>query len=128
VRQLVIGIVLATDMAVHFDLLERFTKAAAAAAAAGGAWPERPLLLQMVVHLADLSNPSRPFPLARRWAELVVAEFLAQGEREAAAGLPVSPMCDKALVCTPKAQLNFINIFLRVRGLAAAHGGSGGAC
>ncbi len=65
-------------MAVHFDLLERFSRESAAAAAPEATWQQRSVLLNMVVHLADLCNPSRPFPLARRWAELVVSEFLQQ--------------------------------------------------
>jgi hypothetical protein len=68
----------------------------------------------VLVHLADLANPARPFPLAAAWAERVVAEFLQQGEREAEHGLPVSAMCDPARVTLPRAQLDFIRLFAQV--------------
>jgi ferredoxin-NADP reductase len=69
--------VLATDMAFHFDLLEKFNVEMANKQSIAD-WQDRNLVLQMILHLADLANPSRPFNLARRWAELVVAEFLQQ--------------------------------------------------
>lgn len=112
VRQIIIGCVLTTDMAVHFDLLERFDKAVANNPNTFE-WVDKLLVYQMIVHLADLANPSRPFELARKWAERVVTEFLEQGKQEAAVGLPVSPMCNPSLVCMPRAQLNFISIFLK---------------
>ena len=148
--------VLATDMAVHFDLLKRFT-AEVDAKPDLSEWTDRTLLFQMLLHLADIANPSRPFHLARGWAERVIEEFCdqvrprnaphyalrctprqaskrrpalqslgpcqfnlircpenAQGDREAASGLSVSPMCNRANMNMPKAQLGFINIFLKV--------------
>lgn len=112
IRQLVIAMVLSTDMAIHFELLERFGRAMTEQPVLSE-WKDRSLLFQMVVHLADLANPSRPFPIAKRWAELVVQEFMDQGDKESALGLPVSPMCNKEKKNMPKAQLGFISIFLR---------------
>mgnify|MGYP001807465762 CR=1 FL=1 len=37
-----------------------------------------------------------------------------QGDREAACGLPVSAMCNRVTMNMPRAQLGFINIFLKV--------------
>ena len=37
-----------------------------------------------------------------------------QGDKEAAIGLPVSPFCNRETMNMPKAQLGFINIFLKV--------------
>jgi hypothetical protein len=42
-----------------------------------------------------------------------------QGDREAAAGLPVSAMCNRQTMHMPRAQLGFINIFLKVRTMHA---------
>ncbi|GBF89886.1 hypothetical protein Rsub_02590 [Raphidocelis subcapitata] len=113
-RALIVAIVLSTDMAVHFDLLKQFN-AAVEACPDVREWParDRPLLLQMLVHLSDLANPSRPFPLASAWAERVVAEFMDQGDRERAAGLAVSPPCDRTRVCMPAAQLYFLKTFAK---------------
>jgi hypothetical protein len=139
-RQLIVGMVLSTDMAVHFDLLASFRAAreregaiaegGEGGAGAGAAMPSPPplpppppycwrdpahraLAFQMLVHLSDLANPSRPFPLALKWAERVVTEFLAQGEAELQSGVSVSAMCDVAKVSMPRAQLNFASVFLR---------------
>ncbi|GLC54408.1 hypothetical protein PLESTB_000860400 [Pleodorina starrii] len=104
IRKLMIETVLSTDMAVHFDLLNRFTSQVDAKPDLSE-WTDRTLLYQMLVHLADIANPSRPFHLARGWAE--------RGDREAAIGLPVSAMCNRAAINMPRAQLGFINIFLK---------------
>lgn len=69
--------VLSTDMAVHFDLLSRFTSQVDAKPDLSE-WTDRTLLYQMLVHLADIANPSRPFHLARGWAERVIEEFCDQ--------------------------------------------------
>jgi hypothetical protein len=70
----------------------------------------------MLVHLSDLANPARPFPLASAWAERVVDEFMGQGDREEGLGLAVSPPCDRTRVCMPAAQLYFLKTFARVGG------------
>lgn len=72
-----VDVVLTTDMAVHFDLLSRF-KEQIAAQPDISEWKDRTLLYQLLVHLADIANPSRPFHLARGWAERVIQEFCEQ--------------------------------------------------
>jgi len=111
-RKLMIDMVMATDMAIHFDLLKNFNSQLEAKPDMNE-WQERNLLYQMIVHLADIANPARPFHLARGWAERVIQEFCEQGEKEAAAGLAVSPFCNRATMNMPRAQLNFIEIFLK---------------
>lgn len=44
----------------------------------------------------------------RRWAEKVLAEFFAQGDKERAAGQPISPMCDRHTTSRGASQVNFI--------------------
>ncbi len=72
-----IDTVFATDMAIHFDLLKNFNEKIDAEPDVNK-WEDRNLLYQMVVHLADIGNPARPFPLARGWAERVIQEFCEQ--------------------------------------------------
>jgi hypothetical protein len=76
-RKLMIDAVLATDMAIHFDLLKNFNEQISKQPDISQ-WEDRSLLYQMVVHLADIANPARPFHLARNWAERVIVEFCAQ--------------------------------------------------
>ncbi len=72
-----VDMVLATDMAIHFDLLKRFA-AQSEEQPDLSAWTDQSLLFMMLLHLADIANPSRPFHLARGWAERVIQEFCEQ--------------------------------------------------
>eukprot|EP00877_Chromochloris_zofingiensis_P000698 jgi/Chrzof1/10629/Cz05g05230.t1 len=110
-RRWIVGMVLSTDMAVHYELLNKY-KAALSQEPDERAWKERDLMYQMVVHIADLINTARPFNLALKWGELVTTEFLQQGGKEAQLGLPVSRPCDHQLVSLPGAQLFVIDTFV----------------
>ena len=81
--------------------------AASASAAPFATAEERSLLFALLLHAADIGNPTRPPHVAAKWAERVQAEFFAQGDAEAAASLPVSPGMARG---APKAagQINFI--------------------
>lgn len=72
--------VLQTDMDGHFKLLEKFNAAWAALPdiQQWNSFEQRSLLFQMLLHLADMANPSRPWPLALNWAEWVITEFMQQ--------------------------------------------------
>eukprot|EP01047_Picozoa_sp_COSAG01_P039852 COSAG01_NODE_3316_length_6272_cov_4.305376_6_plen_199_part_00 len=49
---------------------------------------------------ADLSNLVRPFPIAKKWAHLILEEFCQQGDTERRLGLPVSPLCERSALGT----------------------------
>jgi hypothetical protein len=55
---------------------------AAAADARAGPWRRsadmRQLLMNAILHLADISNPCRPWALCKYWSDLVVEEFFLQ--------------------------------------------------
>jgi len=42
----------------------------------------------LFLHLADVSNSSKPFDICRAWAWRVLDEFFAQGDAEKELGLP----------------------------------------
>lgn len=48
-----------------------------------------------IVHMADISNPCRPFHVSKKWSDLVIEEFYSQGDREKDLGLDVSPNMDR---------------------------------
>ena len=79
-HSLIVGMVLHTDMAVHHDLLKTFTNDVTKAQPSPKLWDPKivSLILQMLLHLADLSNPGRPFALALKWAERIIIEFMHQ--------------------------------------------------
>merc|ERR1712217_245360 len=55
-------------------------------------------LLNLIVECADVSHPTRPLEIHKRWAVFITREFLQQGELEEARGVPISPLCAKTAI------------------------------
>lgn len=110
VRRTIVEIVLATDMACHSDLVKEFTALATVWGADLAKWEGecRLTALKFVLHACDLSNPARPQSISVQWADRILNEFWAQGDRERTLGLPVSPLCDKTTCNVPKCQKAFL--------------------
>eukprot|EP00696_Hemimastix_kukwesjijk_P011157 gnl/Hemi2/24008_TR8051_c0_g1_i1.p1 gnl/Hemi2/24008_TR8051_c0_g1~~gnl/Hemi2/24008_TR8051_c0_g1_i1.p1 ORF type:complete len:359 (+),score=111.59 gnl/Hemi2/24008_TR8051_c0_g1_i1:171-1247(+) len=93
-RKLVVGCVLATDLAVH-----RNTLAELKARSPDQAWAsveERGLLCKLIVKCADLNNELHPLEMRKVLAERVMEEFLTQGDLEKSLGLSPLPHLDRA--------------------------------
>merc|ERR1712217_986351 len=69
------------------------------------------LFLQLFLHLADVSNPLKPFEHGRTWAYRVLDEFFEQGDEEKQLGIPVGMLNDREKICRPASQFGFI-VFL----------------
>merc|ERR1712107_930162 len=67
--------------------------------------------LQLLLHIADVSNPMKTFELNVLWAERVVDEFFAQGDAEKKLGIPVGMLNDRDKINRPGAEHGFI-VFL----------------
>ncbi len=117
-RRMVIGSVLMTDMTQHFQLLEAFNRARSKQPDIN-LWDEKDILLQLILHTADISNPFRVPRLATLWGELVTQEFIQQGDKERALGMQVTPTCDKDIVVVSTSQLRFAKWFVKVCGWRA---------
>lgn len=72
-------------------------------------YTDRIQVLENLVHCADLSNPTKPLPLYKRWVSLLMEEFFQQGDKERAAGIDISPMCDRFNATIEKSQVGFID-------------------
>jgi cAMP-specific phosphodiesterase 4 len=70
------------------------------------------LFLELFLHLADVSNPLKPFKMCRLWAGRVLDEFFAQGDEEKALGIPVGMLNDRDVVNRPGSQFDFINFLV----------------
>jgi len=68
--------------------------------------------LQLFLHLADVSNPLKPFRISKAWAARVVAEFFEQGDEEKRLQLPVGMLNDRDKVTLPGSQHGFINFMV----------------
>ena len=89
VRKMIVSCILATDMSVHFQLVDEFSRKTSASNWSTTGFPEKTLLGKIVVHAADLSNPVRPFEIAKKWSLLIAEEFNKQVELERELGHPL---------------------------------------
>jgi calcium/calmodulin-dependent 3',5'-cyclic nucleotide phosphodiesterase/high affinity cAMP-specific and IBMX-insensitive 3',5'-cyclic phosphodiesterase 8 len=93
VRKAVVAAVLATDMAVHFQMAGEMAQKAPKSGAKLQYDEEgdKLFLCSIFLHAADLSNPYRRFDLTQAWARRVAEEFNNQISREKEMGLPYLP-------------------------------------
>lgn len=117
-RKAMIAMILATDMTVHFDYLDRFTKRFASPDAELAKKPfteeEQNFGLAMLLHCADISNPAKPKNTYFDWTDRVLAEFYYQGIKQSSHGLPIDPFfCDRANPAVAKAQTGFIGFVVK---------------
>ncbi|XP_047526636.1 cAMP-specific 3',5'-cyclic phosphodiesterase-like isoform X2 [Vanessa atalanta] len=114
-RKMVIDMVLSTDMSKHMSLLADLKTMVETKKVAGSGvllldnYTDRIQVLENLVHCADLSNPTKPLPLYKRWVALLMEEFFQQGDREREHGMDISPMCDRHNATIEKSQVGFID-------------------
>ncbi|XP_020511169.2 3',5'-cyclic-AMP phosphodiesterase 4C isoform X1 [Labrus bergylta] len=115
IRKMVIDMVLATDMSKHMNFLADMKtmvetkKVTSLGVLLLDNYSDRIQVLQNMVHCADLSNPTKPLELYRKWTDRIMVEFFTQGDRERDKGMEISPMCDKHNASIEKNQVGFID-------------------
>ena len=105
IRKQMISCVLGTDMSNHKHSLEFMNKSLTENKEIADEDKEK--YMNLIVHSADISNPTKTFDVYYKWAELVVQEFYQQGDKEKELGLKCS--CDRNKVSLYKSQLGFID-------------------
>ena len=71
------------------------------------------VVLNYIIHCADVSNTAKPFNICKKWTDLLMVEFFAQGDKEKKENLPVSFLCDREKTNVANSQVVFIkNIIL----------------
>ncbi|XP_044133512.1 high affinity cGMP-specific 3',5'-cyclic phosphodiesterase 9A-like [Bufo gargarizans] len=109
-RQSIIRLILATDMARHGDILESFKQIVSNFDFSN---EEHVKTLQMLlIKCCDISNEVRPTEVAEPWVDCLLEEYFMQSDREKSEGLPVTPFMDRDKVTKPKAQIGFIKFVL----------------
>ncbi|CAF1272571.1 unnamed protein product, partial [Adineta ricciae] len=117
-RKRVVDMVLATDMSKHMTLLADFQKLVAASKTSGNSkltlesYDDRILVLQNMIHCADLSNLTKPLDIYSKWIDRLMEEFWKQGDAERDFGLEISPMCVRSATTKDKHQIGFIKSFV----------------
>ena len=108
-RSLVISLVLATDMANHASLIERmstyfFFKETNATTTSA----DSKTILQTLLHAADISNATKPWPVYIQSAEKIVEEFFIQGDLEKVNCEDEKPTFDRDSTDIIQLQIGFI--------------------
>ncbi|XP_051705344.2 dual specificity calcium/calmodulin-dependent 3',5'-cyclic nucleotide phosphodiesterase 1A isoform X2 [Oryctolagus cuniculus] len=106
-RNLVIEMVLSTDMSGHFQQIKNIRSSLQQ--------PEgidRAKTMSLILHAADISHPAKSWKLHYRWTTALMEEFFLQGDKEAELGLPFSPLCDRKSTMVAQSQIGFIDFIV----------------
>ena len=116
IRALIIDLILATDMARHFDLIGKFkAKIINSSAIPLNVAEHRIELMKILTKASDVGHAAKSEELHQRWTLLISEEFFLQGDLEKEQGLPVSMYCDRETTDLAKSQAGFIkNIVLPI--------------
>jgi hypothetical protein len=119
-RKAIVNTVLGTDMTIHFEILTLFeTKIGKDPRLANLGSREKfvamddeqkLLTLRVILKVADLGHVASPYEQHMIWANNLSEEFFLQGDREKAAGDPVSFLMDRSKpgASAPRNQVGFI--------------------
>ncbi|XP_057401482.1 high affinity cGMP-specific 3',5'-cyclic phosphodiesterase 9A isoform X2 [Balaenoptera acutorostrata] len=110
IRQGMITLILATDMARHAEIMDSFKEKMENFDYSN---EEHMTLLKMIlIKCCDISNEVRPVEVAEPWVDCLLEEYFMQSDREKSEGLPVAPFMDRDKVTKATAQIGFIKFVL----------------
>ncbi|OJA20225.1 hypothetical protein AZE42_02123 [Rhizopogon vesiculosus] len=110
-RKVLAGIVLATDMCIHYDFMRDF---GSLMAGREYSLPQRQLLLcQAIIKCADISNPSRPPSVSQYWASALMVEWTSQASLEKHWHVPSSVTPSDCPITHVRGQIFFISKFAK---------------
>ena len=125
IRKRMISQILATDMANHGEVIslirskiniwkEEETQSPFSLLSGNekSKFDEQQLLLNYLIHMADLGHNCKKFEISLQWVELLSEEFWAQGDKEREKGLPISFLCDRNKIDIPGSQVGFLKGFI----------------
>lgn len=107
-RKVVTEMIVATDMARHFDIVDSFRQKYAGRTLPFPKFDDRLALYRMCVKCADIAHAGKSEALHEKWTMKVVQEFFHQGDLELQQQLPISPFCNRLTADLPKDQKGFI--------------------
>jgi len=128
-RTKVIDAILATDMCIHFELVDKLTARLSKAKEDKDATfitntkgnkerqqaskADRRMLLQIFMHTADLGHTCRPWAVHKELVVDLEEEFFRQGDRERELGVPIMPMMDRSKDSAATGQSFFLEKLVR---------------
>ena len=113
-RKRIVAMVLATDMASHFDHLELLNTMGSNHEFFVNQKTEKDqiFLMSMAVHAADLANPTKDWLISMRWGYMVMEEFFLQGDVEKKSNLPIGFLNDRTKINIANSQIGFMDMFV----------------
>ncbi|KAJ3088123.1 High affinity cAMP-specific 3',5'-cyclic phosphodiesterase 7A, partial [Quaeritorhiza haematococci] len=108
-RASMMSMVLATDMAGHFEYIAKFKNKISGSGMDFTDAKDRQLLMDIAMKCADISNPAKATELSVKWTANIMEEFFRQGDEERRLGLPVSMFMDRNNTVISKCQVGFID-------------------
>lgn len=108
-RNLVIELILGTDMEVHGKVLKSVTDAFAAPTNSTMDRRAATALLCLVLKCADLGHLTLPRSLHLRWVQRLEEELFRQGDKEKDLGMPVSFLMDRSKPGVQATQVGFLD-------------------
>ena len=124
IRKRMISQILATDMANHGEVISLIRSKIKSWKENGQSrfnllsgnektkFDEQQLLLNYLIHMADLGHNCKKFEISIEWIKLLTEEFWRQGDQERAKGLPISFLCDRQKIDVPASQVGFLRGFI----------------
>ncbi|XP_066544598.1 high affinity cGMP-specific 3',5'-cyclic phosphodiesterase 9A [Amia ocellicauda] len=110
IREGMIKCILATDMARHNEILNKFKSILPVFDFSNK--DHKDVLMMIMIKVSDISNEARPMDVAEPWLDCLLQEFFNQSDMEKLEGLPVSPFMDRDKVTKPSSQTGFIRFVL----------------
>ena len=98
--------ILATDLKQHFEIIMTFNEKTSDMEMSNES--DRLLIAKMVIKMADINSPCKPFALHRMWTDRICQEFYLQGDEEKRCGMPITPYMDREDPQVAKLQDSFI--------------------
>ena len=124
IRKRMISQILATDMANHGEVISLIRAKIKTCEEEGqkrfnllsgnekAKFDEQQMLLNYLIHAADLGHNTRKFDISLKWVELLSEEFWMQGDMERSKGIPISFLCDRNKIDIPGSQIGFLRGFV----------------
>ena len=112
-RTLMIGAILSTDMSEHFAKFGFFKGKVLDPEFDPSNSENKKTICEMLFHLADISNATKPFEICRKWTDLLFVEFFTQGDQEKEKGLNVSMFMDRNTTNIASSQMGFIDFIIK---------------
>ena len=117
-RSLLIKLILATDNSKHFEKLGHLSnpKYSGTIEEKNGSgnlqYNDKNFVMEILIHAADISNPTKRFRIYGQWVDRIMDEFYALGDLEQKKGMPVSQLYRRDF-SRAKVQHGFLQYFVQ---------------